>query len=58
MRLDWLAKFVAAAHSPAHNTRVFPEKKKPSTLNSKVLGSGDVLLIRKLPFAHMLPSQA
>jgi hypothetical protein len=27
-------------------------------LASKVLGSGDVLLIRSLPFAHLLPSQA
>ena len=40
-----------------HQHRRFPEKKKPSTLTNKV-GSGDVLLIRKLPFAHLLPSQA
>ena len=34
------------------------EKKKPSTLTSKVLGSGDVLLTRKLPVARPLPSRA
>ena len=27
-------------------------QKKPSTLTSKVLGSGDVLLIRSLPLTH------
>src|SRR5439155_27331472 len=35
-----------------------PAKEKPSTLTSKVLGSGDVLLTRKLPFARPLPSRA
>src|SRR5437870_3989259 len=40
---------------PADNAHRFSGKEKPGTLTSKVLGSGDVLLIRAFLCAHPLP---